>query len=121
MQYRGDLVVRHKLSAERRVAWSGARWFFFVRNRLYIGRKSGSRWLALSPRYAGYLVRGACNGLLLPTLRAWPAAVALSARARPFSLSPTARAYLRRTDAAHRGSILTRVRTEMLRTLPRPT
>ncbi|MBV9656241.1 MAG: glycosyltransferase, partial [Acetobacteraceae bacterium] len=119
VQYRGELVVRHTVSAEHRVAWSGARWFFFVRNRLYVGRKSGSAWLTLSPRYAGYLVRGARNGLLLPTLRAWPAAVALSARAPLVPLSGPARAYLRRTDAAHRGSVLTRIRTEMLRLLPR--
>ena len=25
--YRGDIIVRHKVSAERRVAWSGDRWF----------------------------------------------------------------------------------------------
>jgi GT2 family glycosyltransferase len=33
IRYRGDIVIRHKVSAEHRVAWSGTRWFYFVRNR----------------------------------------------------------------------------------------
>ena len=33
VRYRGDIVIRHKVSAERRVTWSGDRWFHFVRNR----------------------------------------------------------------------------------------
>ena len=39
--YRGDIVVRHKVSPERRIAWPGDRWFHYVRNRIYIGRKYG--------------------------------------------------------------------------------
>jgi GT2 family glycosyltransferase len=56
VRYRGDIVVRHKVSPERRVTWSGDRWFHFVRNRLYIGWKSGESWLALAPRIAGVCV-----------------------------------------------------------------
>ena len=41
VRYRGDIVIRHKVAAERRVDWSSARWFYFVRNRLYIERKLG--------------------------------------------------------------------------------
>ena len=47
VRYRGDIVVRHKVAAERRIGWSTARWFYFVRNRLYIERKlavAGSPW-----------------------------------------------------------------------------
>ena len=50
VRYRGDIVIRHKVSAEQRVGWSGARWFYFVRNRLYVGRKHGASWVELLPR-----------------------------------------------------------------------
>jgi GT2 family glycosyltransferase len=118
VQYRGDIAVRHKVSAERRVAWSGARWFYFVRNRLYVGRKSGSGWIAMTPRYAGYVVRGLRNGMLRPTLRALPAALSLSRQGERAQISEQARAYLRRTDAVHRGSPARRLRAEVFRLLP---
>ncbi|MGA3399962.1 MAG: glycosyltransferase family 2 protein [Acetobacteraceae bacterium] len=78
VRYRGDIVVRHKVSAEQRVAWSGARWFYFVRNRLYVGRKHGASWVGLLPRLGVYLVRALRDGALPQALRAVPAAVHLS-------------------------------------------
>jgi len=69
VHYRGDIVVRHKVSAEQRVAWSGARWFYFVRNRLYVGRKHGGSWLGLLPRCGYYLLRSLCDGAFVQALR----------------------------------------------------
>lgn len=114
IRYRGDLAVRHKVSAARRVAWSDARWFYFVRNRLYIGRKYGDSWVALASRLAGYLVRGLRQGMLWQTLRAVPAAARLAGGCLPVPLSPAARGYLARNDTAHRGGWLTRLRREVL-------
>jgi GT2 family glycosyltransferase len=118
VRYRGDIVIRHKVSPERRFAWSGTRWFYFVRNRLYIGRKSGETWAALAPRFAAYLVKGARNGVALQTLRALPAAIRLSRAAPTKRLSNTARDYLARNDTAHRGTRLARLRREVLAALP---
>jgi len=118
IRYRGDIVVRHKVSAEARHLWSGTRWFFFVRNRLYVGRKHGATWGALAVRYGAYLLRGARNGLLWPTLRALPAAIGMMARTTSRALPAAAAAYLRRTDVAHRGSLTTRLRQEVLALLP---
>jgi GT2 family glycosyltransferase len=61
IRYRGDIAIRHKVSPEQRCAWSGTRWFYYVRNRLYIGRKWGNSWPSLAPRIAGYLLKGARN------------------------------------------------------------
>lgn len=114
IRYRGDLVIRHKVAAEGRVAWSGERWFYFVRNRLYIGRKYGSGWLAMTPRMAAYLVKGLRNGLLGTTLRALPAAIRMAAAAprSPGTLM------LGQLDAVHRGSWVMRLRQEVLAPLP---
>jgi GT2 family glycosyltransferase len=120
IRYRGDIVVRHKVASEHRFAWGGTRAFFFVRNRLYIARKWGASWPALAPRIGGYVLRGLRNGVLRQTLRAIPAAAALArAHAAPAAMPPAGRAYLAANDAAHRGSLLGRLRREVLAALPR--
>lgn len=121
IRYRGDLAVRHKVSGEQRLAWSGTRWFHFVRNRLYIGRKYGSPWLALLPRFCGYVVKGLCNGVAWQTLRAWPAAMRLAKGRGAGALPPAARVHLHRNDQLPRGSWLLRLRQEVLVALPQST
>jgi GT2 family glycosyltransferase len=118
IRYRGDIVIRHKVSPERRVAWSGERWFHFVRNRIYIGRKSGESWLALAPRIAGYCVKAARNGCLRDTPRAIWAAFRMAHGVRQNPLHQSAQDYLQRVDTAWRGNWLTRLRREVLAALP---
>ncbi len=51
IRYRGDIVIRHKVA--RRTARRldrGERWFYFVRNRLYIERKRGGGWARTGSR-----------------------------------------------------------------------
>lgn len=118
VRYRGDLVIRHQVSPERRVAWSGARWFHFVRNRLYIERKWGASWLTLPPRMAAYCVKAARNGCLAQT----PAALWAGLRMPPpdgtMRLPAVARDYLWRVDGRHRGGPSRRLRREVLAPLP---
>ena len=118
VRYRGDFVIRHKVSPERRVMWSGERWFHFVRNRICIGRKTGESWLALAPRIAGYCVKAARNGCFNETPRAVWAAVSMAREAPRVVLTPEARAYLRQSDTVWRGGWLTRLRWEVLSALP---
>jgi GT2 family glycosyltransferase len=120
IRYRGDIVIRHKLTPEQRVGWSSARWFYFVRNRLYIERKLGNGWLALTPRVAGYLLKGSRNRMPLQTVRAILAAAAMTPRS-PFRPMPAAgTSYLTRNDRAHRGSLLHRLVHEALGRIGRP-
>jgi GT2 family glycosyltransferase len=125
IRYRGDIAVRHKVSGERRFAWSGTRWYHFVRNRLYIAMKYGAAAPALLPRFLAYQVKGARNGVLAQGLRAGPDALRMARAFRPppgqealYRLTPAARDYLARNDAAHRGSWLRRAQAEMLAALP---
>ena len=118
VRYRGDIVVRHKVSPERRVAWSGGRWFHYVRNRLYIGRKNGQSWLALMPRIIGYCVKAARNGCLRETPGAVWAAMKMAHGVRHNRLPPVSRDYLYRAETAWRGGWLTRWRGEVLASLP---
>ena len=116
--YCGDIAVRHKVSAEGRVTWSGDRWFYFVRNRLHIGRKWSVPWVVLTPRIAAYLFKGARHRLLGSTIRAVGAAFWMSRPEAMRALPGDAKDYLRRNDTAHRGHAGIRFRTEILARLP---
>ncbi|MBL6455931.1 glycosyltransferase [Belnapia sp. T6] len=125
IRYRGDIAVRHKVSGEHRFAWSGTRWYHFVRNRIYIGLKYGLAPASLLPRFLAYQVKGARNGVLAQGLRAGPDAIRMWRRFRPapgteslYRLDPAARDYLARNDAAYRGGMARRVRAELLAALP---
>jgi GT2 family glycosyltransferase len=113
IRYRGDIVIRHKVCAEQRVGWAGARWFYFVRNRIYIERKLDHSWFALLPRIAGYMLKGSCNGLPLQTLRAIRAAAAMGPRSRR-PMSPHSLSYLVSNDRVYRGSAWHRIVREVL-------
>jgi GT2 family glycosyltransferase len=114
VRYRGDIVVQHKVAEEHRVSWNTARWFYFVRNRLYIERKIGGDWIALAPRAAGYLLKGLLHGIPLQTLRAISAAQAMAPRYRTRRMSGSGLSYLMRNDRVHRGSMLHRLVHEVL-------
>jgi GT2 family glycosyltransferase len=118
IRYHGELCIRHKTAPEGRIAWGTSRWFCFVRNRLYIARKWGIGWPALTPRIAGYLLKGLRNGMLGQTVLALWAAGRMPARGGQMRLSPAANAYLARHDAAHRGTLLVRLVREVLSALP---
>jgi GT2 family glycosyltransferase len=118
VRYQGGIVVRHKLSAERRVGWSEDRWFRFVRNRLYIERKWGASRVSLMPRMAGYFVKGARNRRMAPTLRAIFAGAVTALDHVPHVRSSATCGYLRRNDLAYRGPIRRRLREEVLGLLP---
>jgi GT2 family glycosyltransferase len=112
IRYRGDLLIRHKVAPEQRVGWTAARWFYFVRNRIYIERKLGLGWPALTPRIAGYLLKGIRSGLPMQTMRAIIAAGDMTPPARLRPMPPAGVFYLTRNDRAHRGSLLHRLTRE---------
>lgn len=120
VRYRGDIVVRHKVSGEQRVGWGADRWFYFVRNRLHIERKLGRRWPSMAPRAVAYLVKGCRNGLFVQTIRAVLAAHGMASRSAGRTLPQAAASYLMRNDRAHRGSMVTRIRQEVLGRIARP-
>ncbi|HEY0423472.1 MAG TPA: glycosyltransferase [Rhodopila sp.] len=114
IRYRGDIVIRHKVSPEQRVGWNANRWSYFVRNRLYIERKLDRGWIALTPRIAGYLLKGSRNGLLVQTVRAILAAADMAPRSTARPMPRAGLSYLTRNDRAHRGSLLSRLLREAL-------
>jgi GT2 family glycosyltransferase len=120
VRYRGDIVIRHKVSAEQRMEWTGARWFYFVRNRLYIERKLGRRGVSLAPRTCAYLLKGLRNGRPVQTISAILTASRMGPDLRSRQMPHAGRSYLARNDRAHRGSFLRRLTGEVLARIGRP-
>jgi GT2 family glycosyltransferase len=113
IRYRGDIAIRHKVSAQQRVDWTATRWFYFVRNRIYIERKLDRGWCALAPRILGYVLKGWRNGRPVQTLRAISAAVAMAPRSGR-TMPQAGLSYLSRNDRVHRGSLWRRLTREVL-------
>lgn len=124
IEYDPTVEVWHGLAPEARLDWRGGRYFYLVRNRLYLEyqyRGSAARLLAMA---LGYAIKGVRNGVSLEGARGIASAVGLVRRQRHrrprAALSPRTRAYLWEHEGRHRGPLLRRLRQEMLGRLPRP-
>jgi GT2 family glycosyltransferase len=114
----GDIAIHHKLASEGRVGWSGRRWFFFVRNRLYIARKWRMPRTALFVRAMAYGLKSMRVGLPRQGLDAVASGLRMPLPAPPRRMSDAGRAYLMAADTAWRGGLWTRLRGEVMAGLP---
>lgn len=125
IRYVPSVKVFHKVSPELRVSWDGGRYYYLVRNRLYIFGKYGTSLPSIAFYALGYLVKGFLNGVGFQALRAIKdAAIMLwrfksAHRADPlYRLSPRAKDYIARNETHYRGSLWRRVQRELLAKLP---
>jgi GT2 family glycosyltransferase len=117
--YRGDIAVRHMVAPDRRVRWDGGRWFYFVRNRLYLARKHGARRTAVLALAAGYGLKGARNLVLWDGVRGTCAALRLIREIESLPVehgesTPTPS----RIDAVGRSPLWSRISAEVFARLP---
>ncbi len=101
IEYFPAVKVRHKVSPDHRVAWERGRYFFTVRNALYMSYKFGVPLPRLAVGAAAFLARGAFNGVAGSALRGIGAAIRLCAAYAQSSedkslyrLSPEAKRYI---------------------------
>lgn len=125
IRYVPSIKILHKVSPEKRVAWDGGRYYYLVRNRLYIFEKYGTPLPVTLTFALGYLVKGAANGVLGQVPRAIADALKLAQRFRRetadrrlYRLSAAARSYIDEHDTKLRGSLLRRLKGELLGRLP---
>jgi len=118
--YDPSIVVLHKTDPENRTSWSQDRFYYLVRNRLYIDYKyfrSVLRSLAFS---CGYFLKGVRNRTSGQALRGFRDAIALM-QSLPSGASPltkSARAYYKEYDSRPRGTLLRRLFDEVLEKCP---
>lgn len=117
IEYRPEIVVRHKVSPEHRVNWSGKRFEYTVRNNLYSQFKYGASPARLLVSAAAFCVRGMNNGLPLPAARGVAGTFGLAWRhvrsgtnKDSYRLTERTRAYIRRYEFKDNDSFQSRVR-----------
>lgn len=121
IRYQPSIVALHKVSPDARITWADGRFYYLVRNALYVDYKyfaSPSRFLV---RAGGYLVKGIYNRLGLQAARAIRDAVSMSralSAAQRMPLHAEARRYIRDHELRYRGGFLRRVASEVFERLP---
>jgi GT2 family glycosyltransferase len=117
-----DLAVLHKRSRESKLSWSNERYFYLVRNSLYIDHKFGAGLLGFVRGAASFALRGLRNGLCHAALRGIAAALLMSLsfswRARgtladAYRLSPELRRYISDTDHKTHETALQKLRRQL--------
>ena len=112
-----DLGILHHEDASQKVTWTHRRYYFTVRNTLYINYKFGMAWWRLARATAAFWVRGVSNGLLGAAVQGTLASVGmiwrfvrLSPNKAPYRLSADVRRYIRETDQEGRRTLVQRLR-----------
>jgi len=120
--YVPSLVARHSRSPDARVRWDDGRFYFCVRNRLYLEYCYGAGPSSLGALVLGYVVKGWRNHVARDAFRGACAALRLGLRRRGersrTPLSPQTRAYLREHEGVHGTGLGERARA-VLHPLPR--
>jgi len=121
IRYVPEVAVRHKSSQERRISWAEGRYYYNVRNMLYLQRKYWHDPWMLLEYLLGYLIKGLGNGLFRATLKGVRDGLRMQARGEGAAvLDEAARAYVFAHEYAPRGSAWRRFRREVvLRLSPR--
>ena len=114
--YEGGLAVIHTPAAEARVRWQGARMTHFIRNRLVIARKWRQSWL-LAPWLLGYGLIAARHGIFSAAWAGFCQGRAVPV-VGPRKMPGAMRDYIRAHETRQRGTLLTRVKLELLSRLP---
>jgi GT2 family glycosyltransferase len=119
IRYVPTISVRHKIAAEGRVRWDAGRYYYAVRNTLYIEFKFGEPWWRLARSAAAMTARGAYNGMPLQSLRAVAHAIGMANRfsrsdddREVYLLSREVRAYLRDCEMVDEESLWRKLRKQ---------
>jgi GT2 family glycosyltransferase len=119
IRYVPSLTARHSRSPDARLGWEDGRFYFCVRNRLYLEHCYGAAPGALGVLALGYVVRGWRNHVTGQAVRGAGAALALVVRRRHerprTPLSARTRAYLREHEGVHGTGLGERVRALLSR------
>jgi len=119
--YDPSIVVKHKMAQEGRTHWRGNRFYFLVRNALFLDWKYFGSPLRLSAMATGYLIKSLYNRVTAQGLRGARDAYGMIRAAGPEGQTPIdskAIAYIRENDLKYRGSLVTRIVREVVAPLP---
>jgi GT2 family glycosyltransferase len=106
LRWQRDLAVLHRSTSAAKVAWSGKRYYYAVRNALYINHKFGAGPYRFARSAASMLLRAVRNGVAPAALRGIGAGCMLSLefsfgdpqRKEQYRLTPETRRYIDETE-----------------------
>jgi GT2 family glycosyltransferase len=115
IEYDPEVIILHKGAEEGQFRWQDKRFYYLVRNALYLDWKFYRSPFRLALMAAGYFTKGIYNGVLIqgmhgisdvfPRIRNLPQGTA--------RLGPAAREYIKKYEIRYRGSIWMRLRREV--------
>jgi GT2 family glycosyltransferase len=113
IRYAPQLAVRHKTSAEQRIDWANGRYYYSVRNMLYLTRKFFGRPTMVAGYAGGFLLKGVRNGLFKAAVSGIRDGLRLKNRqpVKP-ALDDTALRYIMKHEFEPRGSAWKRLVNE---------
>lgn len=122
--YTPEILVLHKVAPEARVRWEEKRFYFLVRNAIYINLKYNQHLFKAFVLAFGYVVKGCYNLLPWQAFQGVVDAIRMyfRLRSRPqnssLKLSESTRQYLWKYEIRYRGSFWNRLTNEVLTQLP---
>lgn len=119
--YFPDIEILHKVSPEKKFLWGKKRFYYLVRNAIYLNWKYYRSVLNIFNLSIGYLIKGIHNGLFGSTFHGILDSYKMIFRLKPlkkFILTKSAREYIYCNDIAYRGSIFSRLMNDVFTKLP---
>lgn len=113
--YDPQVAILHKTSPDSRVEWRENRFFYLVRNILYLDWKYYQEPFRLFVLSGGYLIKGIYNGVFVQALRGiyHGFLMAFAYKEKKFKLTPAAQEYIYRNEISYRGDFWSRVKSEV--------
>ena len=117
--YDPDISIYHKLSPDSRVNWSDKRYYYLVRNILYIDWKHYRKIKRIILLTFGYLTKGIYNNFFSQTMMAIKDGLIMAVRLKEATprLSEDAIQYIAKNELAYRGNIYDRIKSEVFEKL----
>ncbi|HEY9636857.1 MAG TPA: glycosyltransferase family 2 protein [Coleofasciculaceae cyanobacterium] len=122
--YTPEISVLHKVAPEARVRWEDQRFYFLVRNAIYINLKYNQDFLKALVLALGYTVKGFYNFLPLQALRGVVDGIRMYKKlsfkslGSSLQLTESARNYVWEHETQYRGNLLNRLKSEVFVGLP---
>ncbi len=117
--YFPEVTIRHKVDPDERLNWKGNRYYFLMRNAIYLDWKYYRKFNRIVLISLGYIVKGFFNGHLVQTTRALfdSGRMLFSLKSDTNSLDKVAQEYIFQNDIKFRGSFFERFKLEVLEKL----
>ena len=116
------VAVLHKINPENRVTWTDKRYYYLVRNSLYLNWKYYRSIFRLILMAFGYLIKGTINQTFIPALKGIfdvPKLVNTVEFSKKQLLSKASKAYINENDINFRGNLLQRINVDVLGKIPK--